>query len=218
MTIEEIQKQLDYLSDKIDLINSNLQFNITTFLAVMALVITITGFSIGLLVKNIVNKRFNEEIKNIDNQRDKKIEESVNEIRKDFKKLMGIEIGKWTPILKIGNREIECCKCEGTYTKQDNLVNINMYLHANLSEQNIQNGNVMIDGLPFISTDDIISCSIGDYFGVKTDKEQLTAIICDNSIVLTLSGENHEYLSDVNLKDDFDINISAIYTSYKEIN
>ena len=39
MTIEEIKQQLDFLSEKIDLINTNLQFNIATFLAILALAI-----------------------------------------------------------------------------------------------------------------------------------------------------------------------------------
>lgn len=79
MTIEEIKQQLDFLSEKIDLINANLQFNITTFLAVLALAIAIVGVALVLLVKNIVNKRVEEQL-------DKKIEEIKKSIIEGLKK------------------------------------------------------------------------------------------------------------------------------------
>ncbi|ACD23819.1 hypothetical protein FDE76_01465 [Clostridium botulinum] len=68
MTIEEIKQQLDFLSDKIDLINVNLQFNITTFLAILSIALVIAGTSSVILAKYLFNKRFDIEIKKIDDK------------------------------------------------------------------------------------------------------------------------------------------------------
>lgn len=95
MTIEEIKQQLDFLSEKIDLINTNLQFNITTFLAILALAIAITGVALVLLVKNAVNKRVEIELS-------KKFEELkeniINEIRSENEKIQPILINGWRNI------------------------------------------------------------------------------------------------------------------------
>lgn len=83
MTTEEVKQQLDFLSEKIDLINGNLQFNITTFLAVLAIAITITGVALVLLVKNIVNKSVNKELI-------KMREDVKNELRIELKEYIKI--------------------------------------------------------------------------------------------------------------------------------
>lgn len=78
MTIEEVKQQLDSLSEKIDLINSNLQFNITTFLTILTIAIAIAGVALVLLVKNIVNKSVEKELI--------KMRESIkNELRLELK-------------------------------------------------------------------------------------------------------------------------------------
>lgn len=212
MTLDELKIQIDHLSDKIDLINSNLQFNITTFLAIMSVALVIAGGALILLVKNIVNKRFNEEIKNIDKQRDKKIEEATNNIEKNIIKLLNIEHGLWTPELSINNKKMQCVKQKGKYYRQDDLVHIDMEIHANLDEQSFENGIVRIDGLPFICSSDFeVSCSIGGYLGIKTNGKQLTAIITLDSIGLFLSGESSEILSSKYLLNNVNISISGTY-------
>lgn len=85
MSIDEIEKQLEYLSDKIDLINTNLQFNIATFLAILALAITITGMALVLLVKNIVNKKVEQELNKIDYRIKVFISKILMEELKEFK-------------------------------------------------------------------------------------------------------------------------------------
>lgn len=66
MDISSLQQQIDFLTDKVDLINQNIQFNINTFLTVLAIALAIAGGAAIVLAKYLFNKRFEEEAKKID--------------------------------------------------------------------------------------------------------------------------------------------------------
>lgn len=86
MSIEKIQEQLEYLSDKIDLINNNLQFNINMFLAIIGVALVISGGALMILVKNIVNKRVNDELDKIDIRIENITRKIIREELEEFKK------------------------------------------------------------------------------------------------------------------------------------
>ncbi|NFG60526.1 hypothetical protein [Clostridium sp. CMCC3677] len=234
MTIEEIKQQLDFLSDKIDLINTNIQFNITTFLAILAIAIALTGAALVLLVRNIVSKRFNEEIKNIDDQRDKKIEQAtdkINEIIFNKDELLGYEKGSWTPKLQLYGwgdyKYYFITNGAGTYVKQGDIININLYITAQITDEIRAEANnvakrcrVIIDGLPFTASPYMYrSCSLGVCEGINTEEGQLVAEIIPTEDVPTqiefgLINKNRlRFLELKELSEFVTIKVSAIYST-----
>lgn len=232
MTLEELKQQLDFLSDKIDLINANLQFNITTFLAVLALAIALSGTALVLLVKNIVNKRVNEELKKIGEERDAKIKEASDDIKKiisNKNELLGYEEGDWTPQLQIygaPDKYYPISIGKGTYVKQGNIININVYISLQISSEfrnsvrDISDyGRIIIDGFPFVASPYMYrSCSIGICEGINTDNGQLVAEIIplqDNPTQIQFGLVNKDRLKFLTIKDLSEyvtIKVSCIYS------
>ncbi|AIY81567.1 hypothetical protein U728_1237 [Clostridium botulinum 202F] len=232
MTIEEIKQQLDFLSDKIDLINANLQFNITTFLAVLAIAIALTGTALVLLVKNIVNKRVNDELKKISEDRDKKIKEATDKIDKRISnknELLGYEEGEWIPKLQIygvPDRYYPINTGKGTYVKQGNIININIYISLQISDEfrnSVKDmsdyGRIIIDGFPFVASPYMYrSCSIGICEGINIDNGQLVAEIIplqDNPTQIQFGLVNKDRLKFLTIKDLSEyviIKVSGIYS------
>ena len=230
MTIEEIKQQLDFLSDKIDLINANIQFNITTFLAILAIAIALTGAALVLLVRNIVNKRFNEEIKNIEEQRDKKIEEATNKIISNKDELLEYEKGSWTPKLQLYDwtnyNYYFIASGTGTYVKQGDIININLYISTEITDDIRIEANyvadkfrVIIDGLPFTASPYMYrSCSLGVCEGINTEEGQLVAEIIPTQDVPTqiefglINKGRLRFLEMKELSEFVTIKLSAIYS------
>lgn len=68
MDINSLQQQIDFLTHKIDLINQNIQFNINTFLTVLAIALAIAGGAAIIIAKYLFNKKFEEESNKIDDK------------------------------------------------------------------------------------------------------------------------------------------------------
>lgn len=239
MTLEQLKIQIDNLSEKINLINSNIQFNINTFLTIVGVALVIAGGALMLLVKNIVNKRFNEEIKNIDNQRDKKIEEATNKINKIISnkdELLGYEKGVWTPKLQLYDWENHkyyfIASGKGTYVKQGDMININLYISTQITKEirekanNITNNvRLIIDGLPFTASGYMYrSCSLGVCEGINTEEGQLVAEIIPTHDIPTqiefgLINKNRlRFLELKELSEFVTIKVSAIYSTIDKYN
>lgn len=149
MTIEEIKQRLDFLSDKIDLINSNLQFNINTFLAILALAIAITGVALVLLVKNVVNKRVEIELnKNIEKLK----ENIIKEITYEDSKIELVPFNGWA--------SLDCCQRLVCWKDKKGYTNIEGILEGVLTEKGIGLFNIPIEYAP---SDNITMIVITDY-------------------------------------------------------
>lgn len=66
MDINSLKQQIDFLAEKINLINQNIQFNISTFLTVLTIGLAIAGGAAIVIAKYLFDKRFEEETKKLD--------------------------------------------------------------------------------------------------------------------------------------------------------
>jgi hypothetical protein len=58
----EIIAKIDSLREQINIIDSNIKFNITIFVAMLALFLGLAGWALSLLVRSLVNKKVTEEL------------------------------------------------------------------------------------------------------------------------------------------------------------
>lgn len=95
MNIDQIANELKNLSDKMNLIDNNVKFNIQIFWGVLALIVAVLGIAIYFLVKQFINHTIETEL-------DKKLEELkqkiVKEITYENEKIQPTLINGWTSL------------------------------------------------------------------------------------------------------------------------
>lgn len=152
MDVAEIFKEINNLKEMINLIDSNLKFNINIFLVITTLVVMLIGGALYIWAKFLVStgiKHESEKINNTINKQNTVIESQKNQLA-DLKEYveytLAEERGIWTPFLREGNH---------TYTKQiGNYYRIGklVVLWLEIEIENIDlktEGSVYIGGLPF---------------------------------------------------------------------
>lgn len=85
MNIDQITNELKNLSDKINLIDNNVKFNIQMYWAVLAVMVAVIGTAIYFLIKQFVNYTFNKEISKIDDRIEIVVRKILREEFKEFK-------------------------------------------------------------------------------------------------------------------------------------
>ncbi len=95
MNIDQITNELKNLSDKINLIDNNVKFNLQMFWAVIAVIVAVLALAIYFLVKQFIKNT-------IENELDKKLEELrqriVKEITYEDEKFHATLINGWTSL------------------------------------------------------------------------------------------------------------------------
>ncbi len=80
MTIEQIEYEISKLSEKIDLIDNNVKFNLQMFWGVVAIIVAILGMSIYFLVKQYIKSTLDSQLENqINNVKETLLKELKNE-------------------------------------------------------------------------------------------------------------------------------------------
>lgn len=80
MTIEQIEYEISKLSEKIDLIDNNVKFNLQMFWGVIAIIVAVLGMSIYFLVKQYIKSTLDSQLENqINNIKGTLLKELKNE-------------------------------------------------------------------------------------------------------------------------------------------
>lgn len=117
MNIDQITNELKNLSDKINLIDNNVKFNIQMYWAVLAVVVAILALAVYFLVKQFINHTIETEL-------DKKLEELkenlLKEINCDNEKYYPTLMGAWRSIE--GLPQLTCWKDREKYIHLEGII------------------------------------------------------------------------------------------------
>lgn len=91
LELEEVLVELNNLNERINLVDSNLKFNITIFLGLLTLFLGLAGWALYLFAKNIVDKsvqiqliKIKQELKQETNSEIKQISGELNELKSNL--------------------------------------------------------------------------------------------------------------------------------------
>lgn len=85
MNIDQITNELKNLSDKMNLIDNNVKFNLQMYWAVLAVMVAVIGMALYFLIKQFVNYAVNKELSKIDDRIEVVARKILREELKEFK-------------------------------------------------------------------------------------------------------------------------------------
>lgn len=117
MNIDQITNELKNLSDKINLIDNNVKFNIQIFWGVLALIVAVLGIAIYFLVKQFINHTIETEL-------DKKLKELkqgiIKEITYEDSKIELVPLNGWSNTDYC--QKLVCWKDKQGYTNLEGII------------------------------------------------------------------------------------------------
>lgn len=213
MTIHDIEMQLEYLADKIELINGNLQFNIATFLAVLAIALAILSLSAGAFFKQLFDKSFARETKKIDEKIESKAKEEFEKFDKkkaDREELVKYEEGTWTPELSSGDHNYLIQK--GTYVRIKDLAILQFHVAIDGKDPDVKNADLIISGIPFAAmSQNSYGGSINSAKGIKQEGQILLGIQATYIPIKHIKDSQTVNCKISDIEDVFEIEASIIY-------
>lgn len=195
MEMSEILMEINNLKEQITLIDSNLKFNMTIFLTLLAMFLGVSGWALYLTAKNW----FDKAIKDSEHKFHSKIEELTVEMTKLQKEIdskpIKDESGIWSPTVNYD--KVHYLNQEGKYYRVGDIVFIWLDM---LIESDTLMSFFQVEGLPYIPLNDY---NFETYFFSNTDMHLVKASIKNMSNSITFISDINPSLKRLNIKCSF---------------